>query len=246
MSVKKEREKLIKKVIKSSEKKGANISKILKGRTIEDLINLSKRNFDRLVQVIKERPQLEKELNKYEEKRINRQFKKIIGKDVSNLGLKDLIKEVSLVAKSQIDKARIDTKNLKMLKGFETRKNFPQFQPFTQVNSKEDLLTMTKKLENEDFKKNVELYVSNYASDFFYKYFNELTVSPHYMDRIDVITNYFGTKFDKVCTLIEIVTKDDFKVYTDGNTYLKTDDPESYYTMMINRLEKVEQLLLTL
>lgn len=249
MSKREQRKKLLEKTIKSATKKGADLSGIIKNKSVDEIVRLSSKSFDRIIQRIKERHAIEKDIFNYEEKLVNKKFSKILGKkiDKKDMSLSNLIKEVSLKAKNQVDLANIDTKNLKKMKGFETRKNFPQFQPFTQAKNKKDLLNMAMKLdEKPNFKRNMEDYITYTALDFFSKYFKELTVSPVHMDRIDALANSFGTRFDKLNSLIDLVIADDFKIYTDGNINLKEDDSESYFDMMKSRLDRVEQLRLTL
>lgn len=239
MAKREDRKKLLERVINTSYKKGASLNHILKGKSVSELVRLSERNFSRLVERIKEAPKLQKDLEKYE--------KETKPKNIAKIEKAKMDKEIKRISKKvlkDIKKANLSSDALTKVKGFENRKNFAHFQPFTQAKNLKELYEMEYNLnKSKSFKEEVEEFTKKEASEFLFKYFKELELSHEEHKRIEKLSSSFGTNIDEFYDLVDVITSDDFKVYTDGKTGgLVHKNTDSWYDMMKNRLSTVESM----
>ncbi|MEG0237826.1 hypothetical protein [Cetobacterium sp.] len=234
---KKDRISYVNKVLKALEKKGLDTDIALGGRSIEAIAHSKKTidNFDKRVKRQKEKPKIQKEVEKYNEKR-----KTIKEKKESNT-LENRKVEVRTKAREKYDKAKLSKKTAKIIKQEYFRESFPHFQDFNNAKTLSELDKMEKKLDKAP---PVEDIVNNIISShgFLESYYTELIQDDRYTNRIKNLSKAFGIDVGKYFDFINEVTKEDFKIYTDGNSDLKYDDAEEYHDMMVARLDKMEQL----
>lgn len=227
----KEMQKEVKKKLKYLEKRGLNIDLATKGKSVEQLAHNKNTftNFLKGVERAKERPKILQDLKKYEEKK----------KDTFQKTKKDLRNTV----KNQIEMAKLPQKVLKAIKSSGIKENFPQFANILGIKKEDELKKVKNKVEkSKPLALQVEEFTKTKAQEFLNKYFKEIKLSDDYQKRIDNVAESFSYDLPKLNDFMDKVTSQDFKIYADGNINLKYEDSESYFEMMKQRLEKMEQM----
>lgn len=234
---KKERIKKVNEQVKLLIKKGFGTAIALGGKLVEQIAHNKSTLalFEKRVKRQKERKKVLKEVDNYNKKRTE----KINANENKKIEEKRI--ELKTKAKQDFDSAKLTKKTGRIIKQEFFRDSFPHFQNWDKAKSLEELNVMEKKLDNSPSPdKIVENIIDNHG--FLKSYFTELIQDNKYTSRIDTLSSAFGNNLDKYFDFINDVTKEDFKEYTDGNMNLKSDDAESYHDMMVQRLEKMEQL----
>lgn len=226
MNKRQEYKKKINKHLKDLEKRGIDIIKVTKGKTIEQLSNNIK-SFDKFM---------------LDKKRV------LQGERIRKTNIKKLEKEkVNLreILLEQKEQANINKKSKNIFAQDFFKKQIPQYTDLDSVNNLHDIKVLKKKIKETDLNTVTNILTKESANEFLTnRYFQTFKAYPNVKERIDNLTSAFGNNIGLLNDFMEIVTSQDFKIYTDSSQdkYSTDFDADSFESMMYQRLEHMEFL----
>lgn len=230
---KKSRIRSIKNRIKTLDKKGLDSNKALDGKSVEDIARnkISYENFLKRYNRIKEQPKIKEEIEKFEQKRIEK------GRE-----------NLSKISKKIIDKTKASDRTKNIMSQTEYNRVFPQYMNFEKLKNIRDINDIKSKLNK--IKKNPNQHLKDFtrakAKMFLYKYFQELMPSAKHKELIDKIVDSFGNGLDILNDSIDdIVKKIDILDMSDTEGLLRMHGEKGKFDEMSHRLDMVINYLNT-
>lgn len=216
--------KSVKYYINKLSKKGLDIDKALDGKSVNKIASNKRtyENFLKRVKRIEERPKILEENKKID---IKRAKKRILEK-----------------SKKQIKEADLTKKTKNIIQYSKEFNDLPQFKDIENINDITELKKIEKQISQTTVKDKVVNYTDEYMNDFFGRYFKEFKFDPKQQNRIEKLKEGFKGRIDNLYDFIDYVEAQDvYKEYEDGATNKDDMTGSSYYSMMKNRLSRMEQ-----
>ncbi len=245
MSKQKQYLKQIEQMIKRYEKSGhalSSLNKMMKGKTVEQFSrNINTFNeFKKIIKRARERKSILEEsraiTNRIRKDRLTRTTGGRLGElyRLAQQTSKQMIKEAeSLVGRKSL--IRFKT---------QFRDRFPQFKDWTKIKSEDRMMELIYEMHNTPIEQIGKEITREQMDDFLHKYFTEITETYGVEERLDKIIEHFGGDYNKMTQFLNYITQPQFTGEYDSES--GKDDPEGYNQEMMNRLEKIESLLVTM